>query len=1206
MFKYPKTIKEVVGISFATLLCAGGAFAQDDLADEDEVYVLSPFEVTAADEDGYLATSSLAGSRLNTNLTDIGSSISVYTEEFLDDIQATDNETLLSYGLNTEVGGFRGNFVNPDSNGIENANLEEPHTNTRIRGLTRADNTLNYYKTDVPWDGYIVRRVDIQRGANSILFGLGSPAGIINATKIEALFDDFGEGKVRFDGWGSARASLDYNRTLIDDVLAVRVALLAEDKKFQQKPAFEDTERGYLALTYAPEALNTKTSSFRVKASFESGTVESNRPRMVAPIDKFSMWLAPASESGVQGSFAPAKGYGFAQNPHNQYNDYLAATGEENFNPWIASFFDGITPLVQYEGAGIMQIREKASNDRGSWYFDTDLLDSGATAAVRNDGSASDNGRDIERHISHPGQVSLNGLQRVADGLGLAHPGFWRDRSITDTKYFDFYKNLIDGDTKRENRNWQIWEIDITQTFMDNKFGYSFGAFNQQYETEFMAALGNVFAPAITVDIGMWDVTSQPNAMAENPMAGRVMVRDENSSGRERSNDRESLRLQAFFKHDFTENRDSLLSNIMGSHELVVVGQTRSLDQKGRNFNLMGMGRDYLLERGETIANEDTPGPGARLAEYNRNIGSVEPDLVYYVGANADYTGIGRIGASLDDLPWGTVSIRGFDATPLPGFTAEIAALPWDGDPFNANRPADVEPAGGGAFQSENPEQYVGWVDSVGSYYIANAVRSEEDREYLTTTKTFFTEEVETVAGVWTGRWLQGGIVGMFGWRRDDVTETWYEHDYRDDGADFDLAQDRSERSTTVESRNWSLKANLTYLTGLSNKLPFDVHVLYAEGEVQTPDPTRVDVFGRTLPNSLGNTEDLSVMITSSDGKWSFRATKYETIVKNAVSNASVNQNKFRLQQVLQQGAFRAGLIETNAQNYTADWLPLSDSAAAAGFATEAEYRQQIMAPGWREFERGLWEQFPLTRGWYVSDFQPGDQSPPKILFPDNATIVEDSISEGWEFEFVGNLTKNWNVAINASKTEAIRDNLPGDEFGAVIDYVANAMAGPAGEIPIWWFSGPGVGTWLDPFLGEVTKAATLNGTVQPEIRKWKGNVVTNYNFTDGNLSGFGVGGAYRYEDSQIYGYGLGFDADGNTTVELNQPYKDDVRHTFDFWVNYRRDLTDKIDWRIQLNVFNAFGDNELVPLSINPDGTVGLQGIKEGMSWAVTNTFSF
>jgi hypothetical protein len=347
-------------------------------------------------------------------------------------------------------------------------------------------------------------------------------------------------------------------------------------------------------------------------------------------------------------------------------------------------------------------------------------------------------------------------------------------------------------------------------------------------------------------------------------------------------------------------------------------------------------------------------------------------------------------------------------------------------------------------------------------------------------------------------------------------------------------------------------------------------------------------------------------MLTSADGRWSFRATKYETTVKDSPSGASVNNTKFRVQQVLQQGAFRAGLIETGQQNYTADNLPLSASAQKAGYTSEALYRTEVMAPAWRAFERGLWEQFPLTRAWYRSQFQPGDQTAPSILFPDNATLVEDSISEGWEFEFVGNPTKNWSLAINVSKTQAIRDNLPGDEFGAVVDFIAESMRGPAGEVPIWWNTGPGMGSHLAPFLGELTRAKALNGSAQPEIRQWKGNVVTNYNFTDGRFSGFGVGAAYRYEDSLIYGYGLSRDTNGNTVINLDETFEDDPRHTVDLWFTYSRPISKEVDWRIQLNVFNAFGSNELVPLHRNPDGSIGLQGIKEGMSWAITNTFSF
>src|SRR5690606_6307694 len=96
----------------------------------------------------------------------------------------------------------------------------------RVRGLASADNTRDFFVTDIPWDSYNVDRIDIQRGPNSILFGLGSPAGIINAQTRNAGFTTGGDLQARFGSYGSWRASLDYNYVVAEDELAVRFAAL--------------------------------------------------------------------------------------------------------------------------------------------------------------------------------------------------------------------------------------------------------------------------------------------------------------------------------------------------------------------------------------------------------------------------------------------------------------------------------------------------------------------------------------------------------------------------------------------------------------------------------------------------------------------------------------------------------------------------------------------------------------------------------------------------------------------------------------------------------------------------------------------------------------------------------------------------------------------------------------------------------------------
>jgi outer membrane receptor protein involved in Fe transport len=165
--------------------------------EDEEIYELTPFSINEEDNVGYLARSSLAGTRLKAPLRDIAATISVITEEFMDDTGSTDLQELLVYTANTEVLGIGGNFANPDTSttvgAITDAQFRSPATNTRVRGLAAADLTRDYNSTSIAMDSYNTSRVVINRGANAILFGLGSPAGIINNQTKAPVFKDHGE-----------------------------------------------------------------------------------------------------------------------------------------------------------------------------------------------------------------------------------------------------------------------------------------------------------------------------------------------------------------------------------------------------------------------------------------------------------------------------------------------------------------------------------------------------------------------------------------------------------------------------------------------------------------------------------------------------------------------------------------------------------------------------------------------------------------------------------------------------------------------------------------------------------------------------------------------------------------------------------------------------------------------------------------------------
>jgi outer membrane receptor for ferric coprogen and ferric-rhodotorulic acid len=69
----------------------------------DEPVALSPFVISTSADTGYAATQTLAGTRLRTEMKDTPVSLSVLTEDFLNDIAATSIESVVDFLPNTSV-----------------------------------------------------------------------------------------------------------------------------------------------------------------------------------------------------------------------------------------------------------------------------------------------------------------------------------------------------------------------------------------------------------------------------------------------------------------------------------------------------------------------------------------------------------------------------------------------------------------------------------------------------------------------------------------------------------------------------------------------------------------------------------------------------------------------------------------------------------------------------------------------------------------------------------------------------------------------------------------------------------------------------------------------------------------------------------------------------------------------------------------------
>jgi hypothetical protein len=231
---------------------------------------------------------------------------------------------------------------------------------------------------------------------------------------------------------------------------------------------------------------------------------------------------------------------------------------------------------------------------------------------------------------------------------------------------------------------------------------------------------------------------------------------------------------------------------------------------------------------------------------------------------------------------------------------------------------------------------------------------------------------------------------------------------------------------------------------------------------------------------------------------------------------------------------------------------------------------------------------------------------------PQGFTLTADTVSKGYEFELTANPLPNWRLAFNASKTTAVRNQVGDPALAEFIAYMDEQMAGVAGDMRQFngdYSANNEVRTNWNNARANYTQLTLLQGAAAPEIRPWRFNIVTNYMFSSGRLNNVGVGASYRWQDKVIIGYPVIPDPQNSAlgSFDLAAPYYGPSEDALDLWASYQRRITDKINWKIQLNIRNALYKDGRIPISIQPDGqTWATVRIKPTQEWFVTNTFSF
>ena len=292
----------VLGGVLAGLLAGEYSFAQVTASPlpSAEAVVLSPFTVGSGRDSGYAAAETLAGTRLRTELRDVGAALTILTPEFMRDLAVNSLDQALLYTPSIDS-------VEGDNTDVNRASGTQMRYGTgqsfSIRGfVTNSGNqsiSHDFFTALEPADNYNVERTTLSLGPNALLVGVGSPQGTaITTTKRAQLQRRRTEVEFQADRWSSGRVAFDHNQPLWRDQVALRLNLLHGMKREFRRYEGQNQSRATVGIVARPFAGTTLT------LNHENYSLHSNVSSLMWGFNGAALRWAAAGRPTVQ--FLPA------------------------------------------------------------------------------------------------------------------------------------------------------------------------------------------------------------------------------------------------------------------------------------------------------------------------------------------------------------------------------------------------------------------------------------------------------------------------------------------------------------------------------------------------------------------------------------------------------------------------------------------------------------------------------------------------------------------------------------------------------------------------------------------------------------------------------------------------------------------------------------------------------------------------------------
>jgi hypothetical protein len=1121
---------------------AAGAVASTDAAADpakSEVVSLSPFEVVA-ESNGYFQSNTMSGTRLNSKIEDLGQSITVMTKEQMSDFAMLDINDVFDYMASTEGTGSYSQFDTDRTGAVVDQVSLNPNNANRVRGIGNANIAFNNIATSgrVPVDPLWLDSVELSRGPNANIFGLGNASGTVNQVPATAnLTRDFTKLEFRGDSYGGWRASLDVNRDLVKGKLAVRASYANQHTGFVRKPSGEDARRLSAQLKARPFKNTTISLSWY---NYKNAAV---RPNFTTPRDYYTDWL----RAGKPGWNPVTRLVTLADGRVLGNGNVVGST-----TPYAAA------PTIITGGAESRSMFQIGAAGQAPYWAMPRYTANPATPAGNN------------FSITDPFASSASGIGLLTTGASETYTATQQPlynsvaRPINDRSIYDWTSINLAGNGKAwddvDTYMAQLDQIIVNTpkhmlaaqvTFMRED--------SKRLENQPMGpASVNSNVGQLQVDVNQVYLDGTPN-----PYFGRPYLRSSEPYLRDKPLLWDTSRAQVAYRLDFSQDKG--WSKWLGTQQLL--GYYEYKDQKNYNYNYrhtaLGLDKGWEQKYANTILGTQTVTNVD--PRYLINGTSIAPSN--YTRLNEQYY--------VGNTPGGGIEYA-------PNLFPEGASVAYVWGPASNAMIKDVSPVGytpapGGGIQNLNEivKTTGGVLQStflsgrlVGTFGLREDIVNDRNSPLATLTPDLRHYDF-TASNQWVGPWR----VAQGKTKSSSVVARPFQ------GLTFVRTEGKSGLNRLLAEA----------LSGLS--------LTYNQSDNFIAQGPAYDLFLKQLPNQTGTSKDVGFWMTLFDGRLSVRYSHFDTKQLNLrngdistmaqrilryegfVANDSYN---LRSQATAWLSGLGTGGTATNAQIAAAIKMPLEQYNGLQAIATAGTYAAVNDA---RSTGDELEINLNPTRNWTISASVTRTQA--------INTAAGSAVDE-----YIAARMPIWTTLEDPRFTQTAQ-TINGTTTPYATGPVTLPV-GPTGHLLWWNILGTPFST-VSGYNGTQSAALNFAGNVdapmavfraligrpRPQVREYSAKFNTRYNLagiSDNKiLKNMSVGGSVRYASRGSIGfYGLGYTQGMDLTLaankilqlDPNRPIYSPAEAFVDVFVNYRMRLyRDKIRANFQLNVKNIQED---------------------------------